>query len=79
MLAETWKSRLIIGWAIAGLASVSGLIASYKLDLPTGAAIVCATGVLLAIVAVIASVRPRGAGRRVREEDRRGTVPAAEG
>jgi len=79
MLAETWKSRLIVGWVIAGVASVSGLIASYKLDLPTGAAIVCATGVLLAIVAVFASVRPRGPGRRTRDADRRGTVQAAEG
>ena len=79
MLAESWKSRLIVGWIIAGVASVSGLIASYKLDLPTGAAIVCATGVLLGVVAVVASVRPRGPGRRVRDEDRRGTIPAAEG
>ena len=76
MLAEEWKSRLILGWVIAALASLIGLAASYKLDLPTGAAIVCATGLLLAIVAAIATFRPRGPGRRMREADRRGTVSA---
>jgi ABC-type Mn2+/Zn2+ transport system permease subunit len=79
MLAETWKSRLIIGWVIAAVASLAGLFASYKLDLPTGAAIVCACGILLGIVAAVASYRPRGAGRRVRDEDRRGTVPVVDG
>lgn len=74
MLAEEWRARLIIGWVIAVLASLIGLAASFKLDLPTGAAIVCATGLLLAIVAAIATFRPRGAGRRMRETDRRGTV-----
>ena len=74
MLAEEWRSRLIIGWVIAVVASLVGLTASYKLDLPTGAAIVCACGLLLAIVSIIAAYRPRGAGRRIREEDRRGAV-----
>ena len=79
MLAEEWKSRLIIGWVIAVAASLLGLTASYKLDLPTGAAIVCACGVLLAVVAIIAAYKPRGgAGRRVRE-DRRGTIKPLEG
>jgi len=76
MLTDGWMQRLIIGWSITALASLIGLAASYKLDLPTGAAIVCATGLLLAIVAAIATFRPRGAGRRVRESDRRGTVSA---
>lgn len=72
MLVESWKSRLIVGWLIAVVASLVGLAASYRFDLPTGAAIVCACGLLLAIVAVVASLRPpRGPGRRVREEDRR--------
>jgi zinc/manganese transport system permease protein len=78
MLAETWKSRLIIGWVIAALASLVGLFASYKLDLPTGAAIVCACGILLGIVAVVASYRPRRSVR-VRDRDRRGSVPLVDG
>jgi ABC-type Mn2+/Zn2+ transport system permease subunit len=49
-LAERWVSRLIVGWGIGAASSVIGLLASYLLDLPTGAAIVCATGVALILV-----------------------------
>ena len=57
MLARTWMSRLAIGWGIAAAASLGGLLASYTLDLPTGAAIVCACGLALAVVSAIAVVR----------------------
>jgi len=57
MLAERWITRLAIGWALAVTASLVGLWASYKLDLPTGAAIVCTCGLWLAIVTVVASFR----------------------
>lgn len=59
ILAAEWRSRLIIGWLIAAIASIVGLWASYKLDLPTGAAIVVAAGLLLAIVGGINAVRHR--------------------
>lgn len=61
MLATAWMRRLVIGWIVAVVASLFGLWISYKVDLPTGAAIVCATGLLLAIVSVIASTRRNGA------------------
>lgn len=57
MLAEGWKQRLAIGCGIAAAASLVGLWASYQLDLPTGAAIVCACGLALIIVSVIAPMR----------------------
>jgi zinc/manganese transport system permease protein len=57
MLAKSWINRLIIGWAIGALSSLVGLFVSYKLDLPTGAAIVCACGLALALVSVGASFR----------------------
>ncbi len=60
MLATAWMRRLIIGWIVAVLASLLGLWASYKMDLPTGAAIVCAAGLLLVIVSLVASVRRTG-------------------
>src|SRR3954470_15785231 len=44
-LANTLGVRLLIGWLTATVASIVGLSASYWLDLPTGAAIVCALGV----------------------------------
>jgi zinc/manganese transport system permease protein len=57
MLASSWLRRLVIGWGIAAAASLLGLWASYRLDLPTGAAIVVMCGVLLALVSVVASLR----------------------
>jgi len=50
MLAQEWTKRLAIGWGVAAAASLIGLWASYQMDLPTGAAIVVASGLLLAIV-----------------------------
>lgn len=70
MLIEGWRSRLIVGWGIATAASLLGLWASYRLDLPTGAAIVCACGLLLLIVSVFAIVR----GKRTRRADARTAV-----
>lgn len=57
MLARRWLSRLVVGWGVAAAASLLGLWASYRLDLPTGAAIVVVCGLLLALVSVAASFR----------------------
>ncbi|HEV8358482.1 MAG TPA: metal ABC transporter permease [Gemmatimonadales bacterium] len=57
MLALSWLRRLAVGWGIAAAASLLGLWASYRLDLPTGAAIVVVCGLLLGLVSIIASVR----------------------
>jgi zinc/manganese transport system permease protein len=57
ILAVDWMKRLAIGWVVAAGASLLGLWASYKLDLPTGAAIVVASGLMLAIVGIFKSVR----------------------
>ena len=59
MLASRWIHRLIIGWAVATVASLVGLWASYKLDLPTGAAIVCACGLALVLVGAWTAIRGR--------------------
>jgi zinc/manganese transport system permease protein len=58
-LAQRWTGQLVVGWGIAATASLLGLWASYALDLPTGAAIVCACGLLLVIVSGIVAVRQR--------------------
>ena len=57
ILATDWMKRLTIGWGIAAASSLIGLWASYKMDLPTGAAIVVASGLLLAVVGVFTSLR----------------------
>lgn len=58
-LAQRVLSLLIIGWLVATLSSIVALYASYKFDFPTGAAIVCALGIALIIVAVIAKLKNR--------------------
>jgi zinc/manganese transport system permease protein len=56
-LASRLPIMLVIGWVIAMLASVAGLFASYQLDLPTGAAVVCVLGLALVLTAFAASLR----------------------
>ena len=58
-LADSLGARLLIGWATATLASVAGLYASYTLDLPTGAAIVCTLGVALLLSMAASLLRKR--------------------
>jgi zinc/manganese transport system permease protein len=53
-LASRIRWLLLIGWITATLASILGLFASYQFDLPTGAAIVCALGAELILVAIAA-------------------------
>ncbi|HEU5218003.1 MAG TPA: metal ABC transporter permease [Gemmatimonadales bacterium] len=57
-LRQSWMERLVVGWIVAGIASLVGLWASYQLDLPTGAAIVCACGLLLVLVSAYGVMRP---------------------
>lgn len=59
MLAQNWTSRLVTGWAVSASASLIGLWASYKLDVPTGASVVCACGLLLILVSVYGRLRAR--------------------
>ena len=47
LFAASLRTHLIVGWIVATLASVAGLYASYRLDLPTGAAVVCSLGLAL--------------------------------
>lgn len=56
-LADSLGAKLLIGWATATLASVAGLYASFVLDLPTGAAIVCALGLALILTIIAARFR----------------------
>lgn len=51
-LVESLAARLVTGWCVATLASGAGLYASFRLDLPTGAAIVCTLGIALLIAVV---------------------------
>ena len=48
IFADSIRKRLLLGWGFGFLGSVVGIIVSYVFDLPTGAAIVCVFGGLLA-------------------------------
>ena len=62
LYAERLSRQLLTGWICGTAASAVGLAASYAWDLPTGAAIVCAFGLALAL-AGIAHPFARGGGR----------------
>jgi zinc/manganese transport system permease protein len=55
LYAEGIGTRLAIGWTMGAIVSALGVYFSLKLDLPTGATIVCTFG--LALIAM-AAVRP---------------------
>jgi zinc/manganese transport system permease protein len=56
-LASRVSALLAIGWTTATVASVLGLYAAYKFDLPTGAAVVCMLGAALILAAITAKLR----------------------
>jgi zinc/manganese transport system permease protein len=55
LYADTVGRRLAIGWSMGTVVSALGVYLSLRLDLPTGATIVCTFGLVLAI---LAAVRP---------------------
>jgi zinc/manganese transport system permease protein len=51
-VSSSWPARIAIGCAVGLTGSVLGLIASYRWDIPSGPAIVCFLGVILAFFVV---------------------------
>jgi zinc/manganese transport system permease protein len=62
LYAESVGRRLAIGWSMGTLVSALGVYLSLKLDLPTGATIVCTFGLVLIIMAAVRPLIQR-AGR----------------
>lgn len=56
-LATRIRWLLLIGWIVATIGSIAGLFGAYQLDLPTGAAIVCALGAELILVLIAVWIR----------------------
>ena len=56
LFAASFRTHLVVGWIVATLASVAGLYASYRLDLPTGAAVVCSLGLALLLAGIVRGV-----------------------
>src|SRR6266849_4270545 len=53
LFAKTVGKRLAIAWTMGTLVSALGIYLSVKLDLPTGAAIVCTFGIVLALMGAV--------------------------
>ncbi len=53
LFSEKMNVRLMLGWGVGFLASVFGMIASYYLDFPTGASVVCVFGFILLLASVL--------------------------
>jgi zinc/manganese transport system permease protein len=53
LYADSIGKRLAIGWSMGTIVSALGVYLSLKLDLPTGATIVCTFGLVLIIMAVV--------------------------
>src|SRR5258708_6873465 len=59
LFAKTVGKRLAIAWTMGTLVSALGIYLSVKLDLPTGAAIVCTFGIVLALMGTVKAVLHR--------------------
>jgi len=53
LYADSVGRRLAIGWSMGTIVSALGVYLSLRLDLPTGATIVCTFGVVLALMAAV--------------------------
>ena len=61
LLSETIPGRLAVGWMCGLATSSAGIMASYWLDLPTGAAVVCMFGVCLTVCWIVSACGRQGA------------------
>ena len=53
LYADRIGTRLAIGWTMGTIVSALGIYLSVKLDLPTGAAMVCTFGLVLILMALV--------------------------
>ncbi len=60
LYADRIGPRLAIGWTMGTVVSALGIFLSVKLDLPTGAAMVCTFGLVLIVMALVRPLVRRG-------------------
>jgi zinc/manganese transport system permease protein len=66
LFAATLPRQLAVGWTAGTFASAAGLAVSYLGDLPTGAAMVCTFGVMLALAGLVFALRRDDVGQITR-------------
>jgi zinc/manganese transport system permease protein len=59
LYAESVGTRLAIGWTMGTVVSALGVYLSLRLDLPTGAAMVCTFGLVLVLMAIVRLLVPK--------------------
>jgi zinc/manganese transport system permease protein len=64
LYAENVGPRLAIGWSMGTLVSMLGVYLSLKIDLPTGATIVCTFGLVLILMGLMRGIVKRGFVKR---------------
>jgi zinc/manganese transport system permease protein len=62
LYADRIGPRLAIGWTMGTIVSALGIYLSVKLDLPTGATMVCTFGLVLIVMAAVRPLLFRRAG-----------------
>jgi zinc/manganese transport system permease protein len=67
LYADTIGKRLAIGWTMGTVVSALGVYLSLRLDLPTGATIVCTFGLILIIMAAVRPLFPQSTAHAVQE------------
>ena len=67
LFCEQVPARLAIGWSMGAIVSLVGMYASYRLDLPTGAAVICVFGAALCLMAIFKKTFP-GCGCKLTRE-----------
>ncbi len=69
LYADHIGKRLAIGWSMGTAVSALGVYLSLKLDLPTGATIVCTFGLVLIIMAIVRTLIPRSTPEDIHQVD----------
>ena len=67
LYAESIGPRLAIGWTMGTIVSMLGVYLSLKIDLPTGATIVCTFGLVLLVMGLLRGVVKRVLGKATLE------------
>jgi len=57
LFSENWKARILSGWGTGALVSLLGLWLSWKLDVPSGPAVVLFLGLFLSLAVIARSFR----------------------
>jgi zinc/manganese transport system permease protein len=74
LYADTIGRRLAIGWTMGTVVSALGVYLSLKLDLPTGATIVCTFGLALVVMAALRPLIKRAGASEVQQVKYAGQV-----